>query len=159
MTHDLGAHWTDVTPPSLTAWSKVSVLEASHTDTNTVYAAINRFRLDDLHPHVLRSHDGGRTWREVVTGIDSNAVVNAVREDPTVPGLLYAGTEHGVFVSFDDGEHWQSLQRDLPRSAVRDLVVKDADLVVATHGRSFWILDDLAPVRQAVGASSRDVTR
>ncbi len=153
VTHDLGAHWSDVTPARLTAWSKVSIIEASHFDSLTAYAAINRLRLDDLQPHIEATHDGGRSWTEITTGIDTNAVVNAVREDPTVKGLLYAGTERGVFVSFDDGAHWRTLQRNLPRSSVRDLVVKDADLVVATHGRSFWILDDVTPLRHAAEAS------
>ena len=154
VTHDLGAHWRDVTPARLTAWSKVSVLEASHFDSLTAYAAINRLRCDDLRPHIEATHDGGRTWTEIVVGIDTAAVVNAVREDPTVRGLLYAATERGVFVTFDDGAHWRSLQRNLPRSSVRDLVVKDADLVAATHGRGFWILDDVTPLRHAAEASA-----
>src|SRR5207249_405030 len=119
-----------------------------------VYAAVNRFRLDDLHPHIFRTKDGGRTWTDVVEGIPSNEVVNAVREDPVRRGLLYAGTERGVYVSFDAGDHWQSLQLDLPASSVRDLVVHDSDLVVATHGRSFWVLDDITPLRQIAAAAA-----
>lgn len=153
VTHDRGKHWTDVTPAALRPWAKVSLLEASHTDTLEAWAAINAFRLDDVRAHVLRTRDGGRTWDEIVTGLENAGVVNAVREDPAKPGLLYAGTERGVWVSLDDGAHWRSLQYDLPRSSVRDLVVHDPDLVVATHGRSFWILDDLSPVRQSAEAS------
>jgi len=154
VTHDGGRRWTDVTPAALTPWSKVSLMEASHFDTLVAYAAVNRFRLDDLHPHIYRTSDGGRTWSEVVEGIPPNEVVNAVREDPVRRGLLYAGTERSVYVSFDDGAHWQSLRLDLPASSVRDLVVHDTDLVVATHGRSFWILDDITPLRQIAAAAA-----
>ena len=154
VTHDGGRRWTDVTPTALTPWSKVSLMEASHFDTLVAYAAVNRFRLDDLRPHIYRTKDGGRTWTEVVEGMPSNEVVNAVREDPVRRGLLYAGTERSVYVSFDDGGHWQSLRLDLPASSVRDLVVRDTDLVVATHGRSFWILDDITPLRQVAAAAA-----
>jgi photosystem II stability/assembly factor-like uncharacterized protein len=147
-TRDGGGHWQDVTPPALTPWSKVSVLAASPFDKQTAYAAINRFRLDDLAPHVYRTHDGGATWQEIVRGIPGNEVVNAVREDPVRRGLLFAGTERGVHVSFDDGEHWQSLRLNLPATAVRDLVVHGDDLVAGTHGRSFWILDNISTLRQ-----------
>ena len=159
VTHDRGRTWRNVTPATLTPWSKVSLMEASHSDTLEAYAAVNRFRLDDLRPHLYRTRDGGKTWTEVVEGIPSNEVVNAVREDPVRRGLLYAGTERGVYVSFDDGDHWQSLRLNLPATSVRDLVIHDSDLVVGTHGRSFWILDDLTPLRQmrevaaAAGAS------
>jgi photosystem II stability/assembly factor-like uncharacterized protein len=148
VTHDGGKSWQDVTPPELTAWSKVSLLEASHFDVDTAYAAINRFRLDDLRPHIYRTHDGGRSWKEIVAGLPERAVVNAVREDPERKGLLFAGTEIGVFVSFDDGDDWQPLQLNLPVTSVRDLVIHGDDLVVGTHGRSFWILDDVTPLRQ-----------
>jgi photosystem II stability/assembly factor-like uncharacterized protein len=153
VTHDGGRTWRDVTPPELTPWSKVSLIEASHFDTLTAYAAVNRFRLDDLHPHIYRTRTGGRTWTETVAGLPASAVVNAVREDPVTRGLLFAGTERGVYVSFDAGDHWQALQLNLPPSAVRDLVIHDADLVVATHGRSFWILDDITPLRQIATAA------
>jgi photosystem II stability/assembly factor-like uncharacterized protein len=148
LTRDGGAHWQDVTPRALTPWSKVSILEAGHFDAGTAYAAVNRFRLDDLRPHVYRTHDFGATWREVVRGIPANEVVNAVREDPARRGLLYAGTERGVYVSWNDGDDWQSLRLNLPATSVRDLVVHRDDLVVGTHGRSFWILDDIAPLRE-----------
>ncbi|MEO6323247.1 MAG: glycoside hydrolase, partial [Thermoanaerobaculia bacterium] len=150
VTRDGGASWKNVTPassPVLTAWSKVSLLEASRFDAETAYAAVNRIRLDDLRPHVLRTRDGGKSWSEIVTGLPDSPV-NAVREDPVRKGLLYAGTENGVHVSFDDGDSWQPLQLNLPASSVRDLVVHGDDLVVGTHGRSFWILDDLTPLRQ-----------
>src|SRR5205823_5066803 len=114
VTHDGGRKWTNVTPTALTPWSKVSLMEASHVDTLAVYAAVNRFRLDDLHPHIFRTKDGGRTWTDVVEGILSNEVVNAVREDPVRRGLVYAGTERGVCVSFDAGDHWQSPPRRRP---------------------------------------------
>jgi len=148
VTRDGGKTWKDVTPKALTPWSKVSQLEASRFDASVAYAAINRFRLDDIRPHAYRTRDGGATWEEIVRGIPEGCVVNAVREDPVRRGLLYAGTERGVFVSFDDGAEWQPLQMNLPTSSVRDLVVHADDLVVGTHGRSFWILDDLTPLRQ-----------
>ncbi len=152
VTHDGGKNWQDVTPPELTPWSKVSLMDASHFDAGTAYAAINRFRLDDLKPHIYRTHDGGKTWSQIVNGLPDRAVVNAVREDPQQKGLLFAGTEIGVFVSFNDGDDWQSLQLNLPTASVRDLVIHDDDLVVGTHGRSFWILDDITPLRQVNGS-------
>jgi photosystem II stability/assembly factor-like uncharacterized protein len=147
-TRDEGEHWQNVTPPELTAWSKVGILEASPHDAETAYAAIDRHRLDDFAAYVYRTHDGGVSWQLAAEGIPHGSFVNAVREDPVRKGLLYAGTEKGVYVSFDDGDHWQSLQLNLPVTSVRDLEVKDRDLVIATHGRSFWILDDLTPLRQ-----------
>jgi photosystem II stability/assembly factor-like uncharacterized protein len=148
LTRDGGKTWTDVTPPELTPWSKVSILEASRTEAGTVYAAVNCFRLDDLRPHIYRTHDFGRTWQEIVTGIADSAPVNVVREDPVKKGLLFAGTETSVYVSFDDGDHWQPLQLNLPHTSMRDLTIHGDDLIVATHGRSFWILDDITPLRQ-----------
>jgi photosystem II stability/assembly factor-like uncharacterized protein len=150
-TRDDGQHWDNVTPSGLTAWSKIGILEASHFDADTVYAAVDRHRLDDLTPYVYRTRDGGKTWTQVSRGIPSGSFVNAVREDPERRGLLYAGTETGVFVSFDDGDHWQPLSLNLPNCSVRDLAVRHGDLVVATHGRSFWVLDDLSPIRQLDG--------
>ncbi|MBV6520539.1 MAG: hypothetical protein MNPFHGCM_00655 [Gemmatimonadaceae bacterium] len=143
-----GRTWNNVTPPALKPWAKVSLMDASHFDTLTAYAAINTLRLDDLRPHIYRTRDGGKTWKEIVSGIDSGATINAVREDPKRRGLLFAGSETQVWVSFDDGEQWQSLRIDMPATSVRDLVIKDDDLVAGTHGRGFWILDDITPLRQ-----------
>jgi photosystem II stability/assembly factor-like uncharacterized protein len=148
LTTDGGANWNNVTPQQLSAWQKVSIIEASHFDAQTAYAAINTLRLDDLRPHVLRTRDGGKSWTEITNGIPEDENVNAVREDPKRKGLLFAGTERAVHVSFDDGEHWQSLRLNMPATSVRDLVVKDNDLAVGTHGRGFWILDDITPLRQ-----------
>ncbi|HKD45253.1 MAG TPA: glycoside hydrolase [Candidatus Angelobacter sp.] len=148
ITTDGGAHWTEITPPGMTAFQKVSLIEASHSDPQSAYAAINTLRLDDLRPHILRTRDSGKTWTEIVEGIPSNENVNAVREDPKRKGLLFAGTERAVYVSFDDGDHWQSLRLNMPATSVRDVIVKDDDLAVATHGRGFWILDDITPLRQ-----------
>lgn len=159
LTRDGGKTWKNVTPAALTPWSKVSLMEASHFDDNTAYAAINRLRLDDLRPHIYKTHDGGANWTEIVRGISPTDVVDAVREDPIRKGLLYAGTENGVYFSLDDGENWQSLRNNMPATAIRDLVVHDADLVVGTHGRSFWILDDISPLRQlSTSTASTDVT-
>jgi photosystem II stability/assembly factor-like uncharacterized protein len=148
LTRDGGKTWANVTPSALTPWSKVSLMEASHFDDESAYAAINRFKLDDLHPHIYRTHDAGRTWKEVVTGIPANEVVNSVREDPVRRGLLFAGTERAVYFSLDDGDHWQPLRLNMPATSIRDLVIHDDDIVVGTHGRSFWILDDMTPLRQ-----------
>jgi len=143
-----GLHWNDVTPSQLVPFAKVSILDAGHFDAQTAYAAINTLRLDDMRPHVYRTHDGGKSWTEIVNGIPDGAPVDAVREDPKQPGLLFAGTEREVYVSFDDGGHWQSLRLNMPASSIRDLIIKDDDLVAATHGRGFWILDDITPLRQ-----------
>jgi photosystem II stability/assembly factor-like uncharacterized protein len=143
-----GRSWRNVTPPELVPWAKVSLMDAGHFDTLTAYAAINTLRLDDLRPHIFRTHDGGKSWTRIVTGIDSGATINVVREDPKRRGLLFAGSETKVWVSFDDGDHWVSLQVNMPATSIRDLVIKDDDLVVATHGRGFWILDDISPLRE-----------
>src|SRR5881398_897114 len=119
-----------------------------HTPMPTVYAGVNRFRLDDLHPYIYRTHDGGKSWTKIVNGIPDDEPVNTVREDPQRKGLLFAGTERAVYVSFDDGGHWQSLRNNMPGSSVRDVIIKNDDLVAATHGRGFWILDDITPLRQ-----------
>ena len=148
VTRDGGKNWKNVTPPEITPWSKIAQLDASHYDTATVYDAVNRFRLDDLHPYIYRTHDGGKTWQKIVSGLPDNEPVNTVREDPERKGLLFAGTERTVYVTWDDGDHWQSLQRNLPPSSIRDLVVHHDDVVVGTHGRSFWILDNITPLRQ-----------
>ncbi|HEY4591673.1 MAG TPA: hypothetical protein VIJ61_04650, partial [Thermoanaerobaculia bacterium] len=147
-TRDEGAHWDDVTPAGLSPWSKVGILDASHFDPETAYAAVDRHRLDDFKPYVYRTHDGGKHWDLIASGIPDGVFVNAVREDSVRKGLLYAGTERGVYVSFDDGDHWQPLQLNLPVTSVRDLDVHGEDLVIATHGRAFWMLDGLAPLRQ-----------
>ena len=151
-TRDEGAHWQDVTPPPLTPWSKVGTVEASHFDADTAYLAVDRHRLDDARPYVYRTHDGGRTWALAAAGIPAGSFVNVVREDAVRKGLLYAGTEKGVYVSFDDGERWQPLQMNLPVTSVRDIEVHGDDLVIATHGRAFWIMDDVAPLRQTDAA-------
>ncbi|HPV74594.1 MAG TPA: hypothetical protein PLX31_06855 [Gemmatimonadaceae bacterium] len=143
-----GRTWKNVTPPELVPWAKVSLMDAGHFDTLTAYAAINTLRLDDLRPHIFRTHDGGKSWQRIVTGIDSGATINVVREDPRRKGLLYAGSETKVWVSFDDGDHWEPLQVNMPATSIRDLVIKDDDLVVGTHGRGFWILDDISPLRE-----------
>jgi photosystem II stability/assembly factor-like uncharacterized protein len=148
VTSDGGLHWKDVTPPDLKPWAKVSIVDAGRFDVQTAYAAINTFRLDELRPHIYRTHDGGATWTHITTGIPDGATVNVVREDPKRKGLLFAGTEREVYVSFDDGDHWRSLRLNMAASSVRDLIVKDDDLAVATHGRGFWILDDITPLRQ-----------
>src|SRR5215470_8729790 len=145
---DGGKTWTNVTPANISAWQKISLMDAGHFDSNTAYAAVNTMRIDDLRPHIFATHDGGKTWTEIANGIPAGQIVNAVREDPERKGLLFAGTEKGVYVSFDDGANWESLRVNLPASSVRDLIVKNDDLVVATHGRGFWILDNITPLRQ-----------
>ena len=148
ITRNGGTNWKDVTPPALVPWAKVSVIEASHFDPNSAYAAINTLRLDDLRPHIYRTRDGGQSWVEIVSGLPAGGVINAVREDPIRRGLLFAGSEQAVSVSFDDGESWQPLRLNMPATSIRDLVIKDADLIAGTHGRGFWILDDISPLRQ-----------
>jgi photosystem II stability/assembly factor-like uncharacterized protein len=147
VTRDGGKTWKDVTPPGVTSWSKVSIIDAGRFDAATAYAAVNRIRCDDQRPHIYRTHDYGKTWKEIVSGLP-NDPVNAVREDPVRKGLLFAGTERAVHVSFDDGDSWQPLRLNMPATSIRDLVVHRDDVVVGTHGRSFWILDDISPLRQ-----------
>ncbi len=147
VTRDGGKTWKNVTPAAIAPWSKVAQLDSSHFDDRTVYAAINRLRVDDMKPHAWRTHDGGATWKEIVRGLPEGPV-NAVREDPVRRGLLYAATELAVYVSFNDGDDWEPLRLNMPHTSIRDLVVKDDDLVVGTHGRGFWILDDISPLRQ-----------
>ena len=148
LTRDGGKTWKNVTPPEMKPWAKVSILEASHFDAGTVYAAVNTFRLDDLRPHIFRTRDYGVTWQEIVNGMPADAASDVVREDPQRKGLLFAGTESSVYVSFNDGDNWQSLQLNLPHTSMRDLTIHGDDLVVGTHGRSFWILGDITPLRQ-----------
>ena len=147
VTRDGGKTWKNVTPPEITSWSKVSLMDASHFDANAVYAAVNRIRCDDMRPHIYKTKDGGNTWKEIVNGLP-NDPINVVREDPVRKGLLFAGSERAVYVSFDDGENWQNLRLNMPATSIRDLVIKDDDIVVGTHGRSFWILDNITPLRQ-----------
>jgi photosystem II stability/assembly factor-like uncharacterized protein len=148
VTRDGGKTWKNVTPPDVTPWSKVSVMDAGRFDTATAYAAINRFHLDDLRPHIYRTHDGGKTWVEIVKGIPATEVVNAVREDPVRKGLLFAASERAVYVSLNDGDDWQSLRLNMPATSQRDITIHGDDLITATHGRGFWILDDISPLRQ-----------
>jgi len=151
LTRDAGKTWLDVTPPSVSSWSKITQIEASHFTPGEAYAAVDRHRLDDMSPYLFRTRDFGQTWEAIVAGLGNHAFVNAVREDPRHKGLLFAGTEFGVYVSFNDGDHWQPLQLNLPVTSVRDLVIHGDDLIIATHGRAFWILDDIAPLRQMGG--------
>jgi photosystem II stability/assembly factor-like uncharacterized protein len=148
LTRDDGKTWTNVTPTGLPEWSKISLIDASPIDAGTAYAAVDRHRLSDLSPWIFRTQDFGKTWTRINTGIPNGAYVRAVRADYVRKGLLFAGTELGVFVSFNDGDSWQSLKLNMPTASVHDLVIKDNDLVIATHGRSFWILDDISPLRQ-----------
>jgi photosystem II stability/assembly factor-like uncharacterized protein len=153
-TRDGGKKWNDITPKELTPWSKVTQISASHFDDETAYASVSRFRINDERPYIYRTHDGGKTWKLIVTGLADIGPVDTVREDPVRKGLLFAGTENSVWVSFDDGDHWQSLQLNLPHTSMRDLWIHDNDLIVATHGRSFWILDDIAPLREVAASFS-----
>jgi photosystem II stability/assembly factor-like uncharacterized protein len=147
-TRDGGAHWENVTPPDLPAWSKVSMIEPSPYDAGGVYVAVNRYKSDDLMPYAWKTDDYGKTWMSITDGIPTGAFLRVVAEDPVRRGLLFAGTETGMYVSFNDGGHWQPLQMNLPVASVRDLIIHGDDLVVATHGRAFWILDDITPLRQ-----------
>jgi photosystem II stability/assembly factor-like uncharacterized protein len=148
LTQDEGKSWENVTPPELTPWSKVTHIEASHSDAGTAYAAVDRHRLDDYQAYLYRTRDFGKTWQRASSGIPDGSFLNCVREDPVRKGMIYVCTERGVYVSFNDGDDWQSLQLNLPVTSVRDLVVHENDLVVATFGRSFWILDNVTPLRQ-----------
>ncbi len=148
LTRDAGAHWDNVTPKDMPEWGTVSLIDASPHDAGTAYVAVDRHRLDDLAPYIFKTSDYGKTWTKIVTGIPSGSFVHAVRQDPKDPKLLFAGTESGVFVSWDDGARWQPLKLNLPAVPIHDLLVKGNDLAVATHGRSFWILDNIEPLRQ-----------
>jgi photosystem II stability/assembly factor-like uncharacterized protein len=148
LTTDGGKTWTNMTPAGFSPWQKISLIEAGHFDLNTAYAAVNTMRIDDLRPHIFATHDSGKTWTEIANGIAAGQIVNAVREDPERKGLLFAGTEKGIYVSFDDGANWESLRMNLPATSVRDLIIKNDDLIVATHGRGFWVLDNITPLRQ-----------
>ncbi|MGH9475316.1 MAG: VPS10 domain-containing protein [Terriglobales bacterium] len=154
LTRDGGQHWSNVTPKGLPAWSKISLIEASHFQAGTAYAAVDSHRINDFHPHIYRTTDFGKSWTPIITGIAPRAYVHAVREDPKRANLLYAGTERGIYVSFNDGAAWQPLQLNLPQTSIRDLAIHDDDLVVATHGRAFWVLDDITPLRQIAASNA-----
>ena len=153
LTTDGGGHWANVTPKGMPAWSSIDMIEPSMHAAARAYLAVDRHKLDDIAPYAWKTTDDGQSWTAISAGLPMGAIVHAVREDPVRQGLLYAGTELGVFVSFDDGGSWQPLGRGLPAAAVHDIVVKGDDLVAATHGRSFWILTDLTPLRQAAAPS------
>jgi hypothetical protein len=148
LTRNGGVTWSNVTPNGVDSWSKITQIDVSHFTPGEAYAAVDRHRLDDMRPYLFRTRDYGKTWAPIVNGIGEHAFLNAIREDPKRKGLLFAGTEFGVYVSFDDGEHWLGLQRNLPVTSIRDLAIHDNYLIVATHGRAFWVLDDIAPLRQ-----------
>jgi len=156
LTRDSGKTWQDVTPKELSDWSKIVMIEASHFDPAEAYAAVDRHRLDDQTPYLYRTRDYGASWQRITNGIHAPAFLRAVRGDPETKGLLFAGTALGLVVSFDDGDHWQSLQLNLPATSVEDMVIHNNDLVIATHGRSFWILDDITPLRQSGEAGKAD---
>ncbi|MGD2152718.1 MAG: glycosyl hydrolase, partial [Gemmatimonadales bacterium] len=151
LTRDGGDNWQEITPRNMPEWGLVSIIDESPHEPGAAYLAVNRYKLDDFRPYIFKTTDYGRSWRTIVRGIPEDHYIRVVREDPVRRGLLYAGGEFGVYVSFDDGEHWQSLQLNLPVTPVRDMVIEENDLVAATHGRSFWILDDLTPLHQLDG--------
>ncbi len=148
LTNDDGKTWQNVTPPTLTGWSRVVMIDASHFEVNEAYAAIERHQLQDYEPHIYRTRNRGKTWEEITTGLPKGIYVQTVKEDPQRRGLLFTGTERAVYVSFDDGDHWQSLQLNLPPASMRDVVIHGDDLLLATHGRGFWVLDDITALRQ-----------
>ena len=152
ITNDGGASWKEITPKSLSSWDKISQLDAGHFNVRTAYASVNAFRKDDLKPHIYKTTDEGNSWKEIVNGIPDRNPINAVREDPKQPGLLFAGSETQVFFSIDDGENWQSLRSNMPATSIRDLVIKDDDLVIGTHGRSIWIMDNISSLREMATA-------
>jgi photosystem II stability/assembly factor-like uncharacterized protein len=147
ITKDGGKHWKNITPSAITSWSKISMIDASRFDNNTAYVAVNRIRCDDMTPHIYKTNDGGVTWKKIISGLP-NEPINTVREDAVRKGLLFAGSENAVYFSLDAGEHWQSLRLNMPATSIRDLVIHEDDLVLGTHGRSFWILDNINPLRQ-----------
>jgi photosystem II stability/assembly factor-like uncharacterized protein len=155
-TRDGGKNWNDITRKDLTPWSKVTQISASHFDEDTAYASVSRFRINDNRPYIYRTHDAGKNWTLITTGLPDFGPVDTVREDPVRKGLLFAGTENSVWISFDDGDHWQSLQLNLPHTSMRDLWIHDNDLIVGTHGRSFWILDDITALREVKTLSTSE---
>ena len=148
VTKDGGKTWTNVTPKDMPDFGRVSIIDASAFDSASAYVAVKRPLLDDQAPYIFRTHDFGKTWTKIVNGIEPNDYVHAVREDPTRKGLLYAATQHGVYISYDDGDNWSSLSLNLPDIPAWDLIVTDHDLAIATHGRGFYILDNIDPLRQ-----------
>ncbi|MGH7634324.1 MAG: glycosyl hydrolase, partial [Gemmatimonadaceae bacterium] len=148
LTRNGGTSWSNVTPKDMPEWMRISIIEPSHHAAGTAYVAANRYQMDDMHPYLYKTTDFGQHWTSIVAGIPDSEFTRTIREDPDRRGLLYAGTERRVWMSFDDGGHWQSLKRNLPLVPVHDLAVKDGDLIAATHGRGFWILDDISPLRQ-----------
>jgi hypothetical protein len=148
LTIDDGKSWQNVTPPAMTAWSRVTMLEASHFDFNAAYASVDRHQLQDFDPYIYRTRDQGKTWQRITEGLPASVYVHTVKEDPMRKGLLFAGTERGAFMSLDDGDHWQPLQLNLPVTSVRDFEIYQNDLIVGTHGRGIWVLEDLSPLRQ-----------
>jgi len=157
ITKDGGKHWKNITPATLTSWSKVSMIDASRFDNNTAYVAVNRIRCDDMTPHIYKTNDGGVTWKKIINGLP-NEPINTVREDAVRKGLLFAGSENAVYFSLDAGENWQSLRLNMPATSIRDLVIKDDDIVIGTHGRSFWILDNITPLRQLKVNAQKETT-
>ncbi|MGH3421556.1 MAG: WD40/YVTN/BNR-like repeat-containing protein, partial [Streptosporangiaceae bacterium] len=154
ITRDGGTHWTDVTPPGLTAWDKVSSIDAGHFAPGTAYIAINTLRLDQMTPRLFRTGNYGRSWMEISNGLPDNAATDVLRQDPEDKNLLFAGTERQVWVSFNDGDQWHSLRMNMPATSIRDLEIKGDDLIAGTHGRGFWILDDITPLRQLENAAA-----
>jgi photosystem II stability/assembly factor-like uncharacterized protein len=155
ITKDGGKHWKNITPAAITSWSKISMIDASRFDNNTAYVAVNRIRCDDMTPHIYKTTDGGNTWEKIITGLP-NEPINTVREDAVRKGLLFAGSENAVYFSLDAGKHWQSLRLNMPATSIRDLVIHEDDLVLGTHGRSFWILDNINPLRQINIATQKE---
>jgi hypothetical protein len=154
ITRDGGKNWADITPEDLPKFSRISIIDEGKFEPGTLYLAANRYQVDDRQPYVFKTEDFGKSWTKIITGIEDGHFARAIREDLEKPGLLYLATEHGVYVSFNDGEMWQSLQLNLPDTPIRDLVLKNDDVVLGSHGRGFWILDDIRPLRAAVETSS-----
>ncbi|HVX40184.1 MAG TPA: glycosyl hydrolase [Gemmatimonadaceae bacterium] len=156
LTTNDGKTWQNVTPSAMTSWSRVTTIEASHFDYNTAYASVDRHQLQDFDPYIYRTRDMGKTWQRITTGLPAGVYVHVVREDPARQGLLFAGTERGVFISFDDGDHWQPFQQNLPATSNRDFQIYGNDLIVATHGRGFWVVDDISALRQLTPAMANE---
>lgn len=159
VTKDGGKNWKEVTPSPLKSWDKVSIMDAGHFDANTAYMAINAIRKDDMKPHIYRTQDGGASWIEITNGMNPMGPVNVVREDIKQKGLLFAGTEREVYFSIDDGANWQSLRMNMPATSIRDLVIHEDDLVIGTHGRSVWIMDNINPLRELAKAGQTHLVK